>query len=282
MFKQAAIGISVAAALGLSTGANALFTIDDFSDNQAQLQVTPGTTGTVAPPVAAIPAVTNQSSTASGAMATGERDIWIGLAAGTVEPTIPRTGDVSVGGGSLVSNQGTSITADIWVQWDGTDAAPTGRAVGSNLPNGTSTVVPGTPNLGTATAFSLTPTGEDAFWFDVIAADQSFYFTIEVVDTEGTATFSGGPTPFIDPSPAPFLTFGPLPFSSFTFAGGCDVTNCFDTVTSLTLKINPGGTARDFEITNFYTDKIPEPMTLALMGLGLAGLGAVRRRKTRA
>jgi hypothetical protein len=289
-FKTTAIGLAVASALGLSANVSA-YMIDNFDIAQTQLVVHNGRAAGAT--TAAIPAVTDASNLATdAAITTGQRDIWIGLQTGPVAagdtsnaPAEPlRVGNVSVGGGTLVGNNETGVISDIWIQWDGSDLAPTGIAAGPNLPapdNGVGTVIPGTPNLGTAAStIDLSAGNADSFFFDVISGDLAFYFNIEIVDTSGTASFQGGPTPAIG-APGIFPPGG-IPFSAFTFASGCTAATCFDTVQSITLKITPSGTARDFEISAFYTGQAPAPGVLSLMGLGLIAVGAARRRKARA
>ena len=57
--------------------------------------------------------------------------------------------------------------------------------------------------------------------------------------------------------------------ANFSFAEAVSV--------SLILEAPQGG---DYRISAFYTTgQIPEPITIALVGLGLAGLGAARRRR---
>jgi hypothetical protein len=262
MFKKLAISSAVFAALGLSAGAHA-FMIDDFKSGATNQD---STTLIGAPQT-----FSGQSN--NGTMATGYRDIWYAqfkdpdLEGGRVR--VNPTG----GGGEGVLNfsNGPDVRGNLIVDWDGDDTAPTGQT-------GVAPAIgPAVRNLGTpATGLDLTDTGtSDAFFFDVDFADLGFDFQISLVDTGGDIALFDfpGETPAIGDD----TTFGPILFTWFSNFANVD----FKNIRSISLLIQPTGDARDFTIDNFYTGKAPEPATVALFGLGLAGLGAVARRRAR-
>lgn len=106
------------------------------------------------------------------------------------------------------------------------------------------------------------------FLFNDAAAAGSTSIDVVMLDTgAGSAAFSGA-------IPASAVSFSyVIPFAAFTPAGGFS----FAAVDTIGLRFN-GALVKniDFELDGIRV--VPEPTTLALAGLGLAGLFALRRR----
>lgn len=122
-------------------------------------------------------------------------------------------------------------------------------------------------------SMDLSPSGENVFVFDLVDPDtafptpNTFSYTLTVRDTgNNEAAYSSGTIQ--TSTPTTYL----IPFSSFTSVN-------FGLVKWVELVIN-GSEDLDIAIGPFRS-AVPEPGTLALLSLGLAGVGAAVRRRRR-
>lgn len=266
--KKTKLALGVAALLA-SFGANAL-TIDLFTSEQFIKDLTDGGAGV-------------QSSINGADMLGGSRDIWANRVS-TSGPVSPGSGtSVAVGSGVLSFSNDSGVAGQGRVQWDGVDGS---IALDSAVGLGGIDITMG----GLLTGFLLTTISSDANWnFEIFLYSSATAWT--QISFAATEVPSGtGP---VDTA---------IPFAGFTDAALCGRTNpvagvnfinCGADVVDLTsltavdVWLNTGANAQpiafdiDLRIGTIGTTRVPEPGTLALLGIGLFGAGFLRRKASR-
>jgi hypothetical protein len=217
----------------------------------------------------------------------GSRDLIIQATEGFIpanpDPLVfPGVGaSLGVIGGQLRYSNDVAVKSNAEVQWDGDDDSPalTFDTMLVNLVN-----QPGCP-----------ATGCNTFIADVIEADLGFTFTLGVYTDANnwstlTATSQGVDVNVGELAVFPYEWFlladgdynlAGLPFTIFSSNPLANEDVDFTEIRALNLKLTGVSANVDLRIDSVTKTKIPEPGTLALLGIGiLAGGMAGRRRET--
>lgn len=241
------------AAASLSSQAAGLL-IDDFST--AQAEVSDSTTNGSNFGGAGV-----WSQTCGGGIIGGCRELYVERTGGSATGSRDVAADVS--GGSFNVSAGSQVQGFGIIRWDGA---------------GTGTLA--TPNMGLGNQNFAA--AADRFRIEVIFSDvglpnPTLTFQIGVFTAAGQYTTLDIPGPaFGGPGVLNFdITFTQLMFLGTSVGGGVDLTN----VNALQAIVNVDNAQTAFDVSiNLVTTSMPEPTPLALLGLSLLGLVALRRR----
>lgn len=249
--------IAVAAAT-LAFGANAQLVIDDFNINQVAIDDT-SSNGV---------GLWSQMNGPAANILGGQRDLYVTKVGNAADDANGDRVRASVAGGLYRFSTDSGQNGFGIIRWDGVNALPadaTNAGAGA-VTNLNATGLGGVDLASQGAGFKITvPTADLGFPFSIqVYTDASNYTTLSL--------FSPGPGVYN-------ITFADILNFGVSVGTGADFSN----VGAIQAIVNVGGlvTDVDFQI-DIAQLNLPEPTTLALVGLTLLGVGVARRRSTAA
>lgn len=242
MLKNILLGAALAA--GAVTASHAMI-IDTFSEAPQFVEIfgpearTGGDKVSTALDNAALPG--GAAGTAKGSIIGGYRDIRTSL---HFAPSDRRATRAVASGGTFSHSQDVGVESNSYITWNGLDGAGLGSA-------------------------DLTDGGiHDLFHLVILAADHGARWSLQVFDSDSSFTYVFDNMVDIDSRTNIYI-----PFSLFT---GIDMTDVNKIVFGANISNVPN---LDTEVDFFGTTSIPEPASMAVIGAGLMGLGAMISRR---